>query len=188
MGTFLQRRAAALAGAAASALLLGVASSPATAEEGTTLSVTVPAEGGLLSITVGQSAVSAEIVAGGSMQLDLGTATVTDTNNTARVTPWTVAVRAEDLTHATEAGVTIPASNLTYLGTIQGSNGVTLPGLTGVAAWTTGMALATENKPILQPLASIGQNSASWNAKVTVQVPAGATAGTYTGTVFHSVA
>ncbi|GAB2738552.1 hypothetical protein [Nocardioides pakistanensis] len=190
MGTFLQRRAAALAGAAASALLLGVASSPATADEvGTTLNVTVSGDPGLLSISVGQSAVSGEATAGGSVEFDLGAVTVTDTNNTIRATsPWTVAVRAEDLTHASEPGLTIPASNLTYLGTLPSVSGVTLLGVEGMAAWTTGMVMATVNQAILQPTAALGSNSASWNAKVTVNIPGGTTAGSYTGTVFHSVA
>ncbi len=92
-------------------------------------------------------------------------------------------------TGAAGAAETIPASAVNYWSgpaTANSGVGVVVPGQANAAAaqpLSTSAALTAFSKAV-----GVGNNSTSWNPTLIVNVPAAAVAGTYTGTVTHSVA
>ena len=91
---------------------------------------------------------------------------------------WTASVISTAFTG--DAGQTaVPALNVHYVaGTIT---------VSGVVATTPVTTDLTGVSPVVNGT-STGLASASWNPTVSVVVPAGAAAGTYTATITHSVA
>ena len=106
----------------------------------------------------------------------LGTVTVTDDRGGTHA--WVVSVISTAF--AGDAGQTaVPALNVHYVaGTIA---------VSGVVATTPVTTDLTGVSPVVNGT-STGLASASWNPTVSVVVPAGAAAGTYTATITHSVA
>jgi hypothetical protein len=96
---------------------------------------------------------------------------------------WTATVSVTTFTTSGKtAAETIPAGNGTYL--ISG-----LVATTGSATCTTAPSttLALTPKPVVTASSVAGNNSATWNPRINVQIPAGAVTGTYTATITHSV-
>jgi hypothetical protein len=124
---------------------------------------------------------------GGTVSAQLGTVTVTD-NRGALAGTWTASVSSTDFTTGgATANETIGKGQVTYWsGTATASS--------GVAVFTPGQAIAANaqalsvSRTAFSATAIVGNNSASWNPTVTVNVPAAAVAGDYTGTITHSVA
>jgi hypothetical protein len=160
--------------------LLAAAAPPASAADTTvtfaitTAGLTVSAPG---SVNIGSVASGSASISG-----QIGPVTVTDLRGTLAGS-WTATVTGTDFT--TGGGTpaeTIPNINVSYSpGGLVSSTGIGLfaPGPGGVInvprVAFTGTAL-------------VGNNTATWNPTLTVTIPAAAVAGTYTGTVTHSVA
>jgi len=141
------------------------------------LSISAPASSGLGAGSTGAGTLSAQ----------LGTVTVTDTRG-ALLGTWTASVSSTDFTTGgATANETVGKGQVTYWsGTATASSGTAVftPGQA-----TSGNAQALSvSRTAFSASVIIGNNSASWNPTVTVNVPAAAVAGTYTGTITHSVA
>jgi hypothetical protein len=124
---------------------------------------------------------------GGTVSAQLGTVTVTD-NRGALVGTWTASVSSTDFTTGgATANETIAKGQVTYWsGTATASSGVAVFA-PGQASAANAQALSV-SRTAFSATAIVGNNSASWNPTVTVNVPAAAVAGDYTGTITHSVA
>lgn len=174
---------AALAATAAAATAVP-AHAATTGATTTTFSVT----GSGLSITVPASVNLGSGVSGGKITGSLGTVTVTDGRGLL-LAAWTASVTSSAFT--TGGGTTpetIPAASVTYaslLATSTTGTGVFTPGeaTTVLAAPLSGTATTA-----FTLTAGVGPNSAAWDPTITVNVPAAAVVGTYTGTITHSVA
>jgi hypothetical protein len=129
-------------------------------------------------------AVNIGSVASGSTSISgqIGPVTVTDLRGTLGGS-WTATVTGTDFTTGTATPAeTIPVLNVSYSpgdATSTTGTGTFTPGPGGIInvprVAFTGTALT-------------GNNSATWNPTLTVTIPAATVAGTYTGTVTHSVA
>jgi hypothetical protein len=124
---------------------------------------------------------------GGTVSAQLGTVTVTD-NRGALVGTWTASVSSTDFTTGgATANETIAKGHVTYWsGTATASSGLSVFA-PGQASAANAQALSV-SRTAFSATAIVGNNSASWNPTVTVNVPAAAVAGDYTGTITHSVA
>jgi hypothetical protein len=164
--------------AAAGLLSLGIAL-PASADT-TTASVTVT--GGTLTISAPAAAGSlgsiANSVSGGTTDGSLGQVQVNDARSAAAGSGWVASVISTAFTPS--AGATIPASAVGYsAGTIVKTGTATYtandPGnLTGASAAVTATGIT-------------GDNSATWNPTIHVDVAGGTIATTYTAVITHSV-
>jgi hypothetical protein len=147
----------------------------------TTATVTVT--GGALSISVPGSAGSlgslANSVGGGVISGPLGTVQVNDARSAAAGSGWVASVISTAFTPTT--GPTIGAAFVGYVaGPITKVGTATFtandpPALTGAVAAVTATGIT-------------GDNSATWNPTINVAVAGGTVAGTYSGTITHSVA
>jgi hypothetical protein len=150
--------------------------------------VTFTLTGGALSISAPASTSLGTGAAGGTLSAALGTVTVTDAR-ALLLASWTASVSTTSFTTGSAtAAETIAASKVSYasgIATAQtGASLVLLPGqLTTLLA-----APMTSSVTAFSLTAGIGSNSASWNPTIIVSVPAAAVAGSYTGTITHSVA
>jgi hypothetical protein len=164
--------------AAAGLLSLGIAL-PASADT-TTASVTVT--GGTLTISAPAAAGSlgsiANSVSGGTIDGSLGQVQVNDARSAAAGSGWVASVISTAFTPS--AGPTIAASEVSYsAGTIVKTGTATYtandPGnLTGASAAVTATGIT-------------GDNSATWNPTIHVDVAGGTIATTYTAVITHSV-
>ncbi|MFI7609453.1 hypothetical protein ACIBTV_30670 [Micromonospora sp. NPDC049366] len=172
--------AALAAGVAASAAL----ATPAYAED-TTVTLTVDAVGGL-SITVPANASLGHGTEGTTVSGQLGPVTVLDQRGS--LTPnWSATVTATDfVTGGGTSPETIPNINVSYW-----SGGATATA--GSGTFTPGQPSAGDAQIINVPRTAFshtggtGNNFATWNPTVLVNIPAGTVQGTYTGTVTHSI-
>ncbi|GAA4230574.1 hypothetical protein FHR32_003622 [Streptosporangium album] len=137
--------------------------------------------GGALSITMPAPA-NLGSAATATVSAHLGDVTVTDTRG-APAAAWTATVGSTDFTTGDATPPeTIPKEYITYS--------------PGSATTTTGDATFTPGTPddlgsartAFSASDGTGSNSATWNPTITVTLPAGVVAGTYTGIITHSVA
>lgn len=180
------RRTASFAAAVLSACAaLGVAAGSADAASNTTTTFAVNA--GALGVTVPASASLGAGNPGTSISAALGSVSVSDAR-ALLTAAWTASATSTAFT--TGGGTTpetIANSNVSYW---SGAATAT----TGLGTFTPGQANAgaavTMGSTVTAfTLASgVGNNSATWNPTIVVAVPSAAVAGTYTGTVTHSVA
>jgi hypothetical protein len=141
------------------------------------LSISAPASSGLGSGSTG----------GGTLSAQLGTVTVTDSRG-ALLGTWTASVSSTDFTTGgATANETVGKGQVTYWSGAATASSGTAVFLPGQAAAVNAQALSVA-RTAFSASAIVGNNSASWNPTVTVNVPAAAVAGTYTGTITHSVA
>jgi len=178
-----------LALAVAAAMSTGLAAFvPVAANAGTSGStpVTFDLTGGALSITAPSSTATltggALSVTGSTVSGALGSTTVTDERGTLGHTD-TVTMTTTDFSDG--AGHTVAAlNNATAYSGVATPTGVAVPGattaVTPVNIWGTGGAVLTLTSVV-------GSGGASYNPTVTVAIPAGSVAGTYTGTVTQTV-
>jgi len=151
---------------------------------------------GLLEISVPATANIGSGNTGTNITGRLGGVTVTD--NRAELAPtWTASVASSDFTTGTATTAeTIPPADVSYWSgpaTATADPGDTV-GDVDAATFVPGQLTAGDAVPIATPqtafslTAGVGDNSATWDPTLTVAVPAAAVAGTYTGTITHSVA
>jgi hypothetical protein len=162
-----------------------IAAQAAEAGSGPT-SATFQVNGGALNITAPSSAnLGAVNIGATNVSSQLGTVTVTDQRASLSLVSWTTSVVSTPFT-ATDGTntATIAASNVSYLPglpTAQSGVGVFAPGLTSAFGIGTSATAYTA-------VAEVGSTSVSWNPTVTIALPANTQAGTYNGTITHSVA
>jgi hypothetical protein len=161
------------------ALLVAAALPAAAAETATTFQV---ASGGL-AISAPTSANLGSGAAGGSVSASLGQVRVDDTRG---VLLGTYAARVSSTDFTTGGGTeaeTIAAANAAYTG------GLVTPGGTVVCtSLLVAEPLANTTKVAMNATGATGTNSCTWNPTIAVTLPAASVAGTYTGTITHSVA
>ncbi|QLQ35185.1 hypothetical protein [Micromonospora robiginosa] len=120
----------------------------------------------------------------------LGDVTVTDlrASNPAN---WVVTVASTDFTHS-GTGPLIPSSDVYYCSgpaTTTGGVGTFTPGQLGPCTAPpppVGDALGSSQTAFTHA-SGIGVNNATWTPSLSVQIPLNAVAGTYTGTITHTV-
>ncbi len=167
-----------LAASAACLLALSIAA-PASAATPMTLTIT----GGSLEITAPTGEVVlgtiVNTVVGGTVSGKLGVVQVSDARSAAAGSGWVASAISTAFTPS--AGPTIAASLVEYAaGTITKVGTATYTAndptdLTGVSSVVTATGIT-------------GDNSASWNPTITVNVPGGTAVGAYSATITHSVA
>lgn len=160
--------------------LLGMAGFAGPAHAATTGStdVTFAITGGALAITVPASTVTLSSVSAGSLTAggQLGAVTVADTRGLL-VNAWTTTVSTTSFTTGTATTYeTVTAGNVAYssgASTAHTGLGAFVPGTILVPPTHTGFA---------------GNSSTTWNPTLTFTLSASQVAGTYSGTIGHSVA
>lgn len=167
-----------LAAAVAGLFVLGSVQSASAAPTPATLTVT----GGSLGITVPSTTADlgtrANTVQAGAVSGPLGQVQVNDARSAAAGSGWVASVISTAFTPP--SGPAIAASEVGYAaGTIVKVGTATYtannpPNLTGVVPAVTATGIT-------------GDNSATWNPTITVTVPGGMAAGTYSATITHSV-
>lgn len=155
----------------------------------TTVSFAVDAPGGL-AISVPTSSVSLGTgTPGNQITGQLGDITVSDERATLDAT-WAAYVSANAGGFTTGGGTaaeTIPNTDVFYWSGLATST-------TGSGTFVPGQPDASAAEELAHPYTAFsktsgsGDNSATWNPTVTVDIPSQAVSGTYTGTVNHSVA
>jgi hypothetical protein len=124
----------------------------------------------------------------GTLSASFGTVTVDDTRGLIIAGSWTATVSTTDFkTGAGTANQTIVKANIAYaslLATATSGFGVFTPGQPTVLL---AQSLSVPRTAFTGSLVTL-INSASWNPTIVVTVPAASVAGTYTGTITHSVA
>jgi hypothetical protein len=131
-------------------------------------------------------------VAGGDLTITapgtnstLGTYTLGDERD-ALVGSWTAGVTSTDFTTGTAtANETVPAGDVTYT-----TADVTAPINSPATTYTSGTAGVLDNTTSLTAMSTVnesGPGGVSWNPTISVSLPAQTVAGTYSGTITHSV-
>jgi hypothetical protein len=136
------------------------------------LSVSAPASGSLSSVASGASSISA----------NLGAVTVTDARG-ALAGIWSASAASTDfVTGTATADETIGKARVTYLAPVPTIVSGTVVPVTG------GLKTLDQSRTVVTAASIIGNNVVSWNPTVAISLPAQAVAGTYTGTITHSIA
>ncbi|WP_062346815.1 hypothetical protein [Herbidospora yilanensis] len=149
--------------------------------------VTFTIQGGALTISAPASINLGNTASGATLQGTIGPVTVTDLRATL-LGSWTAHVSSTDFTTGGgTANETIPKTDAAYAsGAATSTTGVGtfVPGQLTVplAAPLTGQVTA------FSATALVGNNTVTWNPTLRVTIPNSAVAGTYTGTVTHSIA
>jgi hypothetical protein len=169
------------------ALAVGLGAVPAAAAPTGDTTVTFGITAGALDITVPASKALGNVAPGNAASAQLGAVTVTDLRAQANAA-WTASVISTDFAGSgTAAGETIPATAVSYWSgpaTSTTGTGTRTPGQAAV-----GNAVAIDTSETAFALtAGTGNSITEWNPTLIVQTPTDALAGTYTGTVTHSVA
>ena len=163
---------------ASAALALAVVSPAEAATSGGT-GATFTLTGGALAITVpsGTADLGTYPASVSTLQASgqLGNVTVDDGRGS--ITPWTVTAASTDFVSPNN---TVPKAQVAYLaGTPTNTTG-TVVVVPAASLNLTGVLPAVVGTPV-------GSNSATWNPTITVAFPLKAVAGTYNGTITHSV-
>lgn len=172
----------AIAVAAVAALTL----CPAAAASAQDHTAAVPEQSGTLSISIPASVNLGSGGLGATVSAPLGNVRVTDSRGP-QARNWSVSVAATDFTTgAGGEGRTIPATAVQYWsGQTTASSG---PGAFAPGQATAANAVALNQERVaFRRTGGPGNNSASWTPSVQVEIPMSLTAGTYTGTVTHTV-
>jgi hypothetical protein len=161
---------------AASAALVGSLALPASAADTT---ATVEIEVGSLGISAPGGADLTTIIPGGSASAALVDVTVID--GRAGTGGWTASVTLTDFTGTTDPDNVIPASAATYTPAAADETG------TSTVAPTTRVGLSTTPQAVQTATGVSGNNTAIWDASLSLLAPANALADTYEATLTHSV-
>jgi hypothetical protein len=108
----------------------------------------------------------------------LGEVTVRDNRNAPDGSSWVATAAATEL--KPNKGRGIPAANIRY-----NAGTVSKQGTCTIQAGET--ATLNRSRPVVTASQIRGKNVAKWTPTITVKIPAGVVAGTYTGTITHSV-
>jgi hypothetical protein len=133
---------------------------------------------GALSISVPTSYQIPDSIDGITASGFLGTVTVADSRSGGSAISWIVSVSSTPFTNQT--GDLIPASSIAYSITQLQTTG-------GIVPTTTNRESLTSSLPILSVNGAGGVNSATWLAQIVVTIPLNQAAGSYSGTLTHSV-
>lgn len=164
---------------AGSVVLVGAMALPAGAAPSSDTASTVTVTGGGLAITAPATASLGSAAPGATATANLAGVQVSDTR--AGTIGWTAAVISTDLTGTISGAATIPAAAARYT-----PSGVAT--VTGIAVVTpTTQSNLTTAKAVQTATAVVGNNTATWSAALSVVIPGGALADTYSGTLTHSV-
>jgi hypothetical protein len=108
--------------------------------------------------------------------------TVTDGRGALAAT-WTASAASTDFTTgAASASETIAKANVTYLAPLPTvASGTVVP-------VTAGPKVLDQSRTVVTAASIIGNNQVTWSPTITITLPAQAVAGTYTGTITHSIA
>ena len=174
-------RSVLVASMTAGLLSLGMAL-PASAETTGGTPATITITGGALSITVPTDTTGlgtrANTVGGGTISGPLGAVQVSDARSAPAGSGWTATVIATAFTPP--AGPAIAASAVSYV-----AGPITKVGTATYTANNPGDL--TGVLPAVTATGITGDNSATWNPTIKVAVAGGKAAGTYSGTITHSV-
>lgn len=166
--------------------LVGALQGNASAANDTTTTFTLTA--GALGISVPASASLSSAAAGAaSLTGQLGTVTVTDARG-ALVSTWTAGVSSTDFLNTTTGGTT--ANEKVVKANVGYASGVGTAGLGQVGAMVpTGAVtpVALGSAATGASWTGVGNNTVSWNPTLTFTLLPSQVAGTYSGTITHSV-
>ena len=138
--------------------------------------VTFTVTSGALSLSTPVSGNLGSGAPGTTISAAIGPVTVIDDRALASA-GWTVTAAETDFADGAQ---TIPASDASYApGSITTTGTITATG--------TNVTLANSAQDVVTGSAGVGDNTATWDPVVSVAVPASAVAGTYTGTLTHSI-
>lgn len=173
---------ASVATLSALAATVGVAGSAGAADSADT-TTTFTLTGGGLSIDAPGSKNLGSVATGTmTIQGELGSITVVDNRGRLNAT-WTANASATDFkTGGGTAAETIPANTVFYDPGLVADSASPVTG----AFVGTPKTLGTSLLPVFTGT-TVGNNTATWTPEITINVPAQAVVGTYTGTITHSV-
>jgi len=163
--------------AAAAAALVLVQPGLAAAADDPSTTITYTVTSGALTLSVPASANLGSGAPGTQISALLGPVTVTDDRALVSAS-WTVTAAETDFTNGS---ATVPATDATYA---PGS--VTTTGT--ITVTPTNVTLSNSPQVVVTGTAGVGDNTASWNPTIAVNVPPSAVGGNYTGTLTQSVA
>jgi hypothetical protein len=172
-------------GTIAAGLALSAAiASPARAEvTNTTFEITSAG----ISVTPPASADLGSVTTADSISTALGSVTVADGRGTLLGT-WAASVESSDFTTGDEtANETIGKANVSYWSGAATASSGTAVRVPGQLLAANAQALSA-SRTAFSATGTLGTNSTTWNPTIVVAVPAAAVAGTYSGTITHSVA
>jgi hypothetical protein len=176
--------AAVLAGVATGVAVVPTAGAATTGN--TTATFTLSAAGGGLAITVPASTVALATVSTGATSASgsLGTVTVTDTRAALAAT-WTTTVSSTTFTTGgASANETVALADVGY----ASGAGTAASGNIGAFVPLVNTPMSALAAARTMTWAGVGNNTVSWNPTVTFTLLTSQVAGTYTGTITHSVA
>jgi hypothetical protein len=143
---------------------------------GSTLSISEPTATATLS--------AGTLSVGSTVSGSLGSTTVSDQRGGILAASWKVQVTGSAFSNGT---TTIPVgAAVMYVDTPITVSGLAVPTTLYLTA-LTGLPLTLTAQDFITTLPVLGTTSATYNPKVQVTIPAGATAGTYTGTITQTV-
>jgi hypothetical protein len=164
---------------------LAALATPASADTTTTTFVVSAGTGGL-TMSAPASGTLTGGTFGGTATGQLGAVSVNDTR-AALGASWRVTALSTSFTTGGQTPAeTIAATSVKYWSGVAATTGVATF-LAGQAAALNAVAIDTA-QTAYSASATVGNNTASWNPTVSVAIPAQAIAGTYTGTITHSLA
>lgn len=177
------RKRLAVALSLASAGSMVALAAPAGAAQGVTFTLTAgalqvsdPADKSLGSVATGTASISNT----------LGNTTVTD-NRGALLGTWTASVSSTDFTTGTAtADETITKDNVAYYSGLATASSGTAVRVPGQATALASQSLSA-SRTAFSATGVVGNNSTTWVPTVVVTIPSDSVAGTYSGTVTHSV-
>ncbi|MFF5527501.1 hypothetical protein ACFY8K_20840 [Streptomyces misionensis] len=162
--------------AAAAALALVQPGLAAAADDPST-TITYTVTSGALTLSVPASANLGSGAPGTQISAPIGPVTVTDDRALISAS-WTVTAAETDFTNGS---ATIPATDATYA-----AGSVTTTGT--ITVTPTNVTLSNSPQVVVTGSDGVGDNTASWDPTIAVNVPPSAVGGTYTGTLTQSVA
>ncbi|MEV7120349.1 hypothetical protein [Kitasatospora griseola] len=165
--------------AVAAALVLaqpGLALAEEEADDPST-TVTFVVTSGALTLSVPVAAALGSGAPGTTISAPIGPCTVVDARALLSAS-WTVTAAETDFVNGPS---TIPATDATYtVGSVTTTGTITVT--------STNVTLSNSAQTVLTGTAGVGDNTATWDPTVAVNVPASAIGGAYTGTLTQSVA
>jgi hypothetical protein len=177
------RKRLALALTIASAGSLVMLAAPADAAQGVTFTLTA---GSLLVSDPSAKSIGSVATGSATVSSDLGNVTVTDGRG-ALLGTWTATVSSTDFTTgAATSNETIAKASVDYFSGPSTAS-------SGTAVFVPGQVLSANKQALsasrtaFSATGVVGNNSATWDPTLVVNIPSAAVAGTYSGTVTHSV-
>lgn len=164
---------------AITAVLVASTAMPTSAATSSDTATTVVVTGGGLSIAAPATAALSDAAPSATATANIAGMQVTDTR--AGTIGWSATVRSTDFTPTVGGAGTIPATAAAYIPAGMAS-------VTGLAVVTpTIQSDLSTAKTVQTATMVVGNNAATWTAALQLAIPSNAVAGTYSGTLTHSV-